>query len=673
MKNLSIIQRIAWGFGLMIALLLLIILAAWFSGQQMAAQVNVLAGRIAPTLVQSRAVTRDLFFEDKVLRNLLAESEPEVLERDKAQLAQWQTAFEADLAKLKDFIGDDSELQDQLTGLAEQQQVYWQLASDLLSSYGDNLASQKALASKAGLTQDGKRFASELALMVAPLGAHYTVALSRNLTNNLELMLSNTQEALADQDPVRVTRRLEANRELLKKLAAQRKELGPALLKQEGAFGGAIQFEAMLGKRLDALLKATCADDGLLGHHLALSQESLAIRNQSEQATRIVDGVLAALGEIDTLVDARLKSRVNDTRHQLTTLEYVLLGGLAIGLLTASLLLWRTISAIRKPLKEILAVQNALCQGNMTGRVGYQKRDEFGQLAQGMNSLTEQMRQMLGEVVGSANELAKVADQNLATLDRTHQQLTQQRGETASVATAMVEMEHTVADVAKAAHHSMESVVEVNGMAQQGRTLSDSNIARINDLAGQLDSSHRVIEQVHGLSVEIGGIVDVISNIAEQTNLLALNAAIESARAGEQGRGFAVVADEVRNLARRTADSTTQIQSMITSLQQSVGQAVTEIAASSSTMQVCIGDSQQTKDTITDISEALHQITDMSSQIAAAAEQQQLTSAEIARNLANINQIAEQNHDEISQVAQTSHQLQDLSGAQQRLVGQFTL
>jgi len=673
MKNLSIIQRIAWGFGLMIALLLLIILAAWFSGRQMAAQVDVLAGRIAPSLVQSRAVTRDLFFQDKALRNLLAQSEPEVLSRDQAQLTQWQQAFEADLARLRELVGEDAQLQAQLASLAEQQQVYWQMASALVASYGDNLARQKSLAAEAGLAKDAKQFASELALMVAPLGAHYTVALSRSLTNNLELMVSNTQEALADQDPVRVARRLEANQALGNKLAAQRQELSAALLKQEGAFGGAIQFEGQLGKQLDRLLAATHTEAGLLGQHLTLSQESLAIRNQSEQSTRIVDGVLAALGEIDTLVDARLKSRVSDTRQQLTTLEYELLGGLLVGLLAAAGLLWRTISAIRRPLKEILAVQAALCQGNMTGQVGYQKQDEFGQLARGMNSLTEQMRQMLGQVVTSANELAQVADQNLATLDRTHQQLSQQRSETASVATAMVEMEHTVADVAKAAHHSMESVVEVNDMARQGRALSDSNIARIHDLARQLDSSHSVIEQVHGLSVEIGSIVDVIGNIAEQTNLLALNAAIESARAGEQGRGFAVVADEVRNLARRTADSTTQIQRMISSLQQSVGQAVSEIAASGQAMQVCIGDSQQTKGTISAIAEALQEITDMSSQIAAAAEQQQLTSAEIARNLANINQIAELNHDEISLVANTSHQLQNLSGAQQRLVGQFTL
>lgn len=673
MKNISIIQRISLGFGFIILLLILAVVMALHSGQQLAAQVDMLANQIVPTLVQSRSVTRDLFFQDKALRNLLSQQEVQVVKREQPQLTKWQQAFEKDLQQLQLKTQNHPEMQKKIANLAEQQKIYWQLTTQLIESYTTNLANQQTLRQNTGLETRSKRFISDLSLMVAPLGAHYTVGLSHNLANNLELMISATQEALGQHDPESVMANLESNRQLAAKLDAQRKELATELLKQESAFGGNIDFEASLGNDLNELLKQTSADDGLLGQHLRLTSESSQIRNQSEQSARIIDSVLAELTDMDKLTDQQLQSRVSLTQQILVNLRYVLLIGLLVSLCLAGLVLWRVIAAIRQPMKQILAVLNALGRGDMTHSISYNKQDELGQIARGINALASQMRNMLGQVVQTANELGAVAERNLNTLEITHLQLEQQRTETASVATAMVEMEHTVGDVAKAATHSMESVVQVTQKAAQGRNISDINIQRINKLASQLATSQHVIEEVHGLSVNIGGILDVISQIAEQTNLLALNAAIEAARAGDQGRGFAVVADEVRNLARRTADSTTEIQAMITALQQSVGQAVSVISASGEAMSVCTSDSEQTKQTIDDISNALQQIADMSSQIAAAAEQQQCTSAEIARNLNNINGIADQNRQEINKVAATSNQLQQLSAEQQHLISQFAL
>lgn len=673
MKNISIIQRISLGFGFIILLLILAVVMALHSGQQLAAQVDMLANQIVPTLVQSRSVTRDLFFQDKALRNLLSQQEVQVVKREQPQLTKWQQAFEKDLQQLQLKTQNHPEMQKKIANLAEQQKIYWQLTTQLIESYTTNLANQQTLRQNTGLETRSKRFISDLSLMVAPLGAHYTVGLSHNLANNLELMISATQEALGQHDPESVMANLESNRQLAAKLDAQRKELATELLKQESAFGGNIDFEASLGNDLNELLKQTSADDGLLGQHLRLTSESSQIRNQSEQSARIIDSVLAELTDMDKLTDQQLQSRVSLTQQILVNLRYVLLIGLLVSLCLAGLVLWRVIAAIRQPMKQILAVLNALGRGDMTHSISYNKQDELGQIARGINALASQMRNMLGQVVQTANELGAVAERNLNTLEITHLQLEQQRTETASVATAMVEMEHTVGDVAKAATHSMESVVQVTRKATQGRNISDINIQRINKLASQLATSQHVIEEVHGLSVNIGGILDVISQIAEQTNLLALNAAIEAARAGDQGRGFAVVADEVRNLARRTADSTTEIQAMITALQQSVGQAVSVISASGEAMSVCTSDSEQTKQTIDDISNALQQIADMSSQIAAAAEQQQCTSAEIARNLNNINGIADQNRQEINKVAATSNQLQQLSAEQQHLISQFAL
>ena len=673
MKSISIIQRIVFGFGFIMLLMILAVVMALHSGQQLASQVDILARQVAPTLVQSRSVTRDLFQQDKELHSLLAQQESASVKNGKEKLQQWQRSFEQDLKTLGQKSQQDPLILKKIAGLKEQQGIYWQMASQLVDSYAANLENQQKISAHNTLGATNKRLLADMAMMVAPLGTHYTVGLSHNLANNLELLVDATLEALKQNDPQLVGKRLTANRQLVTKLQAQRTELAAELLKQESAFGGSIEFEASLGKALDQLLADTAGDKGLLAQHLQLTEESSQLRNQSEQATRIIDAVLGDLSEIDSAIDQQLQSRVDSSQQVLTQLKSVLYIGLVISLLLAALVLWRVIASIRTPMQQTLRVLNALSQGDMTQRIGYTRADEFGQLAIGINGLAQEMRAMLLQVVQSANELGAVADRNLSTLEVTHQQLEQQRTETAGVAAAMVEMEHTVGDVASAAHHSLQSVMEVTRQADEGRTMNESTIGRINLLATQLQGSQQVIEEVHGLSVNIGGILDVISQIAEQTNLLALNAAIEAARAGDQGRGFAVVADEVRNLARRTAASTSEIQSMISALQSSVRQAVEAIRSSGEVMTTCTLDSENTKQSINSISDALQHIADLSSQIAAAAEQQQCTSAEISRNMNNINDIAEINRTALAQVGSTSGQLQQLSQEQQTLVQKFSL
>ncbi|MGL4206801.1 MAG: methyl-accepting chemotaxis protein [Aeromonadaceae bacterium] len=673
MKSISIIQRIVFAFGFIIVLMILAVVMALHSGQQLAAEVNILARQVAPTLVQSRSVTRDLFSLDKELHNLLAQQDSSSVNNGLVKFKAWQTRFEQELQTLEQKAHQDARILEQIASLKEQQTIYWQLASQLVSSYASNLDNQQKIAQSSDITASSQKLLKEMERLVAPLGSHYTVGLSHNLANNLELLTNSTQEALKQNDAQLVNKRLESNRQLLTKLQAQRKELAAELLKQENAFGGRIEFEATLGNALDKLINECAGEQGVLAQHLRLTGESDQLRNQSEQASRIIDSVLAELADIDSAIDKQLQSRVTSSQSVLAQLESALYIGLLIALLLASLVLWRVIAAIRTPMQQTLKVLNALSQGDMTQRIDYNRGDEFGQLACGINGLAQEMRTMLNQVVQSANELGAVADRNQSTLALSHQQLEQQRTETAGVAAAMVEMEHTVGDVASAAHHSLQSVMEVSRKADEGRAMSENTIARINRLASQLQESQQVIEEVHGLSVNIGGILDVISQIAEQTNLLALNAAIEAARAGDQGRGFAVVAGEVRNLAHRTAASTSEIQAMITALQNSVGQAVEAIRSSGTVMNTCTQDSETTKQTINTISDELQHIADLSSQIAAAAEQQQCTSAEISRNMNNINEIAENNRAALTQVGSTSGQLQQLSQEQQILVKRFTL
>ncbi|WP_430522954.1 methyl-accepting chemotaxis protein, partial [Pseudomonas aeruginosa] len=144
----------------------------------------------------------------------------------------------------------------------------------------------------------------------------------------------------------------------------------------------------------------------------------------------------------------------------------------------------------------------------------------------------------------------------------------------------MNQMAATAQEVARSAAMAVSSANSVNQETLSGRSLVESQVGSIQRLAGEIDQSVAAINRLASDSASISQVLDVIKGIAEQTNLLALNAAIEAARAGEQGRGFAVVADEVRTLAKRTQQSTAEIEQMILRLQGGVDAAVKAMGSS---------------------------------------------------------------------------------------------
>ncbi|GAA6154158.1 methyl-accepting chemotaxis protein [Pseudoteredinibacter isoporae] len=119
---------------------------------------------------------------------------------------------------------------------------------------------------------------------------------------------------------------------------------------------------------------------------------------------------------------------------------------------------------------------------------------------------------------------------------------------------------------------------ETYSIAQQGGEVIGNAANEMTSIADSVKESSGHIESLNAQSTQINSIISTIQEIADQTNLLALNAAIEAARAGDQGRGFAVVADEVRQLAARTSQSTSEISSMIHSIQEDTSSASRSMA-----------------------------------------------------------------------------------------------
>ncbi len=155
-------------------------------------------------------------------------------------------------------------------------------------------------------------------------------------------------------------------------------------------------------------------------------------------------------------------------------------------------------------------------------------------------------------------------------------------------------------------------------------------------LSKEVNAAAEVIDTLGKDVASITTVLEVIQGIAEQTNLLALNAAIEAARAGEAGRGFAVVADEVRNLAQRTQSSTEEINNMIERLQKGANDAVDVMKASTAVSSVSMEKAQDAMEALNRIAEAITSISQMTSQIATASEEQTSVTEELNSSITRI-------------------------------------
>ncbi|WP_257165976.1 methyl-accepting chemotaxis protein [Bradyrhizobium sp. SRS-191] len=231
-------------------------------------------------------------------------------------------------------------------------------------------------------------------------------------------------------------------------------------------------------------------------------------------------------------------------------------------------------------------------------------RDAEAKIERGrrVDNITRQFENTIGEIVqtvsSASTELEHSAGALSSTASRSQEISTQ-------VAAASEEASTNVQSVASATEELSSSITEISRQVQESARMAQEAVSQArqtNDRVGELSKA----------AARIGDVVELINSIAGQTNLLALNATIEAARAGEAGRGFAVVASEVKALAEQTAKATGEI-----------GQQIGSIQAAT----------QESVGAIRDISGTIERLSEISSAIAAAVEEQGAATQEISRNV----------------------------------------
>ncbi|WP_421204345.1 methyl-accepting chemotaxis protein [Aeromonas enteropelogenes] len=664
MSDLSILQRVYLGFAILVAVMVASSLLTFRSQGALGDALDQVTQQSMPLVIASSQTQISLLSANKWLTDVLTEQDSKLIPAEVAELQQAKAQVNKTLATLKQQAASHPELQAQMAALEQLAGDYLKLTDTLPAEHEALLARlHKVNLAKGQFQVSLPQFKKNLGDMMITIDDSFIKMLSETLTTKLSAIELSTMDALNQSIPAPIEGALKRNKMQIEGFNSTIKDLQNELA----------NFDNDMGHYVHGFVRDTTGSDGVLAQYLTLMREQERMRSQSRQASALIVEIQGKLEQI-TAQSQQLMNRSILASEQVQR-QSTLTQGASIGvaILIAILVAYTLGKAIRRPLKELLRVLNEVTRGDMTQRIGFRSNNEFGQLGKQVNLLIEQMGEVLTQLTQASAQLNDAAHGNRHTTESVRADLEKQRQETASVAAAMTQMEASVREVAQAANQTLERVMDVEKASETGRKVMAGNITTTHQLAGKLQQTGKVIGDVNAMSGQIGNILDVIRGIAEQTNLLALNAAIEAARAGEQGRGFAVVADEVRSLAGRTAQSTSEIQTMIENLQQGVAKAVAVMQECSREMDSCMDQSSHANNAMEEVQGIVVLISDMSSQIASAAEQQQATSADIATNLNRISDISDLNYQGIERVAETSQQLDALAEQQEELVKRFRL
>jgi aerotaxis receptor len=290
------------------------------------------------------------------------------------------------------------------------------------------------------------------------------------------------------------------------------------------------------------------------------------------------------------------------------------------------------------PLRAAAADSRRIFDNSTALGVYAENSDDVGQLVTALLSLEARLQSLAVRFDDATQGLTDEASQTAKIGEVTSSQLENQRREADAVAGAMQEMTTHTQEMARHAEVASSAAAGADVAAGTGQALVGQAKTAIVQLAASVEETAMVIRRLEEQSRNIGVVVNVIRGIADQTNLLALNAAIEAARAGEAGRGFAVVADEVRKLASHTRDSTLEIQTIVSQLQDEAKSAADLMQRGCDQAQENVQRADAASEQLGVISKEVAQIKEHNAKMASAADQQASVVEEISRNISRIDE-----------------------------------
>ncbi len=321
--------------------------------------------------------------------------------------------------------------------------------------------------------------------------------------------------------------------------------------------------------------------------------------------------------------------------------------------------LYNAFNKMLSSLNEIGAVASQISEGDLTARAI--PKSAHDTIVNSINKMTNNLRLIISDSLETINSINQISGNVFSAAARLSTSSNQ-------TATAIGETTVTIEEVKRTSEVLSKKAKEISIIAQKAADISsiglrstEDTIQGINNIGGQMatigESAMRLSEQ----SRTIGDIIASVSDIAEQSNLLAVNAAIEAARAGEHGKSFVIVAQEIKSLAQQSKQATLQVKTALNDIQNAINSTVMATEQGEKIVTAGVRLSQQTRESIHQLSQTITIFTDISMQTSVSSQEQYIGMDQVAIAMDNIKVASSQNAGTTRELEQLARNLQNIA------------